>query len=72
MDKDMGINQRVGLCGQENNTGSRENKPQYHYELHEYTFHGKFQHNKINSYKIYHQPVPQWKILLRQTSGNFW
>ena len=36
MGKKLGINERMGICGQENDTGSRENKPQYHYELHEY------------------------------------
>ena len=72
MGKNLGINQRMGLCGQENDTGSRENKSQHHYELHEYTFHGKFRWNKINNCKIDHQSVSQWKILLRQTIRNFW
>ena len=71
MGNDLSRNQRIGLCVQENDTGSRENKPQYHYELHEYTFHGKFRRDKRNRYKIYHQLVPQWPILLRQTSRNF-
>ena len=64
MGKDLGKNQRMGLCRSENDAGSRENKPQYHYELHEYTFHGEFWWDKRNRSKIYHQPVPQWQILL--------
>ena len=71
MGKILGRNQRIGLCGQENDIGSRENKPQHHYELHEYTFHDEFRRDKRNRCKIYHQLVPQWKILLRQTSRNF-
>ena len=42
MGENLGQNQGMGLCQQETDTSSREDKPQLHYELHEHTIHGEF------------------------------
>ena len=64
MGENLGRNQRMGLCGQENNTRSGEDKPQYHHELREHAIHDKLLRNERNNNEIYHQSVSQWKILL--------
>ena len=63
MGENLGINQIMGLYGQESDTKSGEDKIHHHHELHEHTVHGKLCRTKETSVKF---------IISRYHNGKFY